>query len=64
MGMNTSVVSTRIRAAVALALIAGSAVLAACNTVSGAGQDLKDASAATKKVITGDESKSTTEKKE
>ncbi len=39
-------------------------LLAACNTVSGAGQDLKDASDATKKAITGDDSKSTTEKKE
>lgn len=62
--MNTSLMSARIRAAVALALITGSAVLAACNTVSGAGQDLKDASEATRKAITGDDSKPTSEKKE
>ncbi len=62
--MNTSLMSARIRAAVALALITGSAVLAACNTVSGAGQDLKDASEATRKAITGDDSKPTTDKKE
>ncbi|MBL8759708.1 MAG: entericidin EcnA/B family protein [Phycisphaerae bacterium] len=62
--MSKDRVSTGVRAAIALALVAGSALLAACNTVSGAGQDLKDASEATKKAITGDDSKSTTEKKE
>ncbi len=62
--MNQNRVSTGVRAAIALALVVGSALLAACNTVSGAGQDLKDASDATKKAITGDESKPTTEKKE
>ncbi|NUQ52767.1 MAG: hypothetical protein HUU19_08735 [Phycisphaerales bacterium] len=62
--MNQNRVSTGVRAALALTLLAGSALLAACNTVSGAGQDLKDASDATKKAITGDDSKSTTEKKE
>lgn len=43
-------------AAIALALLAGSVFLSACNTVSGAGQDLKDASDATKRAITGDSS--------
>lgn len=53
---------TTVRAAIALALLAGSACLVACNTVSGAGQDLKDASDATKKAITGDDSKSSDKK--
>ena len=62
--MNQTRMTTTARAAIALALLTGAALLSACNTVSGAGQDLKDASDATKKAITGDDSKSTTEKKE
>lgn len=62
--MNQTRTKTTVRAMIALTLLAGSACLVACNTVSGAGQDLKDASDATKKAITGDDSKSTTEKKE
>lgn len=62
--MNQTRMTTTARAAIALTLLAGAALLSACNTVSGAGQDLKDASDATKKAITGDDSKSTTEKKE
>ena len=62
--MSQNRVSTGVRTALALTLLAGAALLSACNTVSGAGQDLKDASDATKKAITGDDSKSTTEKKE
>lgn len=53
---------TTVRAVIVLALLAGSACLVACNTVSGAGQDLKDASDATKKAITGDDSKSSDKK--
>lgn len=62
--MNQTRIKTTIRAMIALTLLTGSACLGACNTVSGAGQDLKDASEATKKAITGDDSGSTTEKKE
>ncbi len=62
--MNQDRVSTGVRAALAMTLLAAAALLSACNTVSGAGQDLKDASEATKKAITGDDSTSTTEKKE
>ncbi|MFO0835506.1 MAG: hypothetical protein U0638_11085 [Phycisphaerales bacterium] len=60
MGQNR--VSTGVRAALALTLLAGAALLSACNTVSGAGQDLKDASDATKKAITGDDTKSSDKK--
>jgi len=39
----------------ALCLLASSAMLAACNTVEGAGEDLKKASQNTRKAIAGDE---------
>ena len=44
------------RTVVGLAILAAGAVLGGCNTVSGVGQDIQDASSATKKAITGSDS--------
>ena len=46
----------KMRAMVALVFLAAGAVLGGCNTVSGVGQDIQDASSATKKAITGGDS--------
>ena len=40
-----------LRTSIALALVAGSLILSACNTVSGAGKDLQSASEETKDAI-------------
>jgi len=40
-----------VRKAIALALVAGTLFISACNTVSGAGEDLKSASKETKDAI-------------
>ena len=40
-----------LRTSIALALVAGTLILSACNTVSGAGDDLKSASEETKEAI-------------
>lgn len=40
-----------LRTSIALALVAGSLILSACNTVSGAGKDLQSASEETKEAI-------------
>ena len=40
-----------LRTSIALAIVAGSLILSACNTVSGAGKDLQSASEETKEAI-------------
>lgn len=42
-----------VRKSIALALVAGSLLVAGCNTVSGAGKDLQSASKDTKDAING-----------
>lgn len=52
--MKTMTRQTAAKLTIAALLAAYAVALAGCNTVSGAGQDLKDASEGTKKAIQGD----------
>jgi predicted small secreted protein len=55
--MKTSTRQSLAKLSLAALLAAYALSLAACNTVSGAGQDLKDASDGTKRAIQGDNKK-------